>query len=370
MRSLKHILIIGYLLGITLIIIPLITDLFVWGQINIGFLDIAIFTNGIAFIIIPSLLLIEKIFIKKLSYLNQIFIFISTAIIVLTITFSRYYSFQNHVSQWKIYSYEAVKNGGEYNLISNRFSIFDAKKLNEKGIKFVADPIVKHDDSGYYMFFEAYDSVISKGSIGLATSKDAFSWKYRKIILKEPFHLSFPYVFSENNEYFMIPESSADSSIRLYSSTSLAGEWTFFKTILKGKSFIDNVLVKHNEVFYLFTSTSNCDLLLYYSTRLDSGWKTHPKSPIYSNYCDGARMAGPILMDGKSMIRIAQDDYPYYGNNIRTFIINRLDTLNYSESEINSFPNFKGRNSNSMNGIHTLNLISKNGKDIFVVDTY
>jgi len=57
---------------------------------------------------------------------------------------------------------------------------------------FVADPFMLRRDDTWYMFFEVMHSKTQRGEIGLATSNDALSWTYDRIVLKEPFHLSFP----------------------------------------------------------------------------------------------------------------------------------------------------------------------------------
>jgi hypothetical protein len=36
-------------------------------------------------------------------------------------------------------------------------------------------------------------------------SRDAFSWTYQGVVLREQFHLSYPYVFRWNEEIFLIP---------------------------------------------------------------------------------------------------------------------------------------------------------------------
>ena len=59
----------------------------------------------------------------------------------------------------------------------------------------------------WYLFFEVMNSKSGKGEIGLAISKDCRAWTYQNIVLKEEFHLSYPYVFESDGDYYMIPES-------------------------------------------------------------------------------------------------------------------------------------------------------------------
>lgn len=85
---------------------------------------------------------------------------------------------------------------------------------------YVADPFMLRLDSTWYMFFEVVNEHSKKGEIGLATSGDGLRWTYRQIVLAEPFHLSYPYVFQWQNEFFMVPETCHMNSVRLYRADS------------------------------------------------------------------------------------------------------------------------------------------------------
>ena len=82
----------------------------------------------------------------------------------------------------------------------------------------VADPFMCRDeDQGrWYLFFEVVNHLTGKGEIGLAVSRDAMVWEYQRIVLAEPFHLSYPYVFRWEGTYYMIPEGSRGGCVTLY----------------------------------------------------------------------------------------------------------------------------------------------------------
>ena len=79
---------------------------------------------------------------------------------------------------------------------------------------FVADPFLFHEGDMWYIFFEVLDASTNKGKIGLATSTDGLSWAYDRIVLSESFHLSYPFIFKYNSNYYMVPESGAARQIR------------------------------------------------------------------------------------------------------------------------------------------------------------
>jgi hypothetical protein len=72
---------------------------------------------------------------------------------------------------------------------------------------FVADPFLIRVDGKWHMFFEVMNWLTRLGEIGHAVSDDGVTWAYQQIVLSEPFHLSYPYVFEWKGDYFMIPES-------------------------------------------------------------------------------------------------------------------------------------------------------------------
>ena len=57
------------------------------------------------------------------------------------------------------------------------------------------------------LFFEVYNNDTKQGDLAVATSKNTWIWDYQKVIIDEPFHLSYPYVFKADDEYYLIPES-------------------------------------------------------------------------------------------------------------------------------------------------------------------
>src|SRR5713226_8442616 len=72
---------------------------------------------------------------------------------------------------------------------------------------FVADPFMVQRAGVWNMFFEVLNQATDRGEIGLATSSDGLSWTYQRIVLVEPFHLSYPYVFECQGECYMLPET-------------------------------------------------------------------------------------------------------------------------------------------------------------------
>ncbi len=207
--------------------------------------------------------------------------------------------------------------------------------------KVVADPFMIRKGSEWYLFFEVLNRNTEVGNIAYAVSQDGLSWKYGKIIIKEPFHMSYPYVFEWQNDYYMIPETGEAQSIRLYKAVDFPQKWVHVCDLARGGKFVDTSVVRHDGKWWLFTQTGDFRdgiLRLFYSENLEGPWKEHPKSPVVKNEPHYARGGGRIISHEGKLFRLAQDDYPDYGSKVWPIEIEELTTDSYSERKFGDKP--------------------------------
>jgi hypothetical protein len=200
--------------------------------------------------------------------------------------------------------------------------------------RFVADPFLHRRGDRWSLFFEVLDSSTGRGAIGHASSADGLRWVYEGIVLAEPFHLSFPLVFENGGEVYMLPECGAAGEVRLYRADPFPERWRYETTLLSGHPFADSVLLEHARSFWLFTvldPSRNADLHLYRADALLGPYVEHPASPVVKGNPHGARAAGRIQRDAGRLVRLAQDDAPSYGRAVRAFEITELGAGTYSE---------------------------------------
>ena len=235
--------------------------------------------------------------------------------------------------------------------------VLDASSITDVKASFIADPFLIKGDSLFYLYFEIGKSDSEAASIGYAESKDGFNWNYQHVIISEPFHISFPYVFKSNNDYYLIPESHQDLSVRLYKAVKFPGKWVYVKNLLQGYHYVDPQIVKYQKTWWLFVCTSeNDNLNVYYSDSLTGKWKQHPKSPVVKNNKHFARGAGRIILYNGNLYRYAQDDFPSYGLQVFTFKITKLTKTEYKEKLVDKKPiitKVKDGKWNSL-GMHTI----------------
>jgi len=237
--------------------------------------------------------------------------------------------------------------------------VLTAKDVTDVPAFFVADPFMIQEKGTWYLFFEVKNKRSDHGDIGLAVSKDGLNWNYRQIVLDEPFHLSYPYVFKWEDDYYMIPESSKDKSVRLYKADNFPTKWVFIKKILSGRSYNDSSIVFFNNFWWIFTTpVKNHDTLsLYYANTLFGPWKEHPKSPVIKGNAHIARPGGRLLIDDGRLFRFAQDDKPDYGNQVHAFEITELSVNSYIERQVPFGPIVKASGKGwNKSGMHHVDL--------------
>jgi len=215
-----------------------------------------------------------------------------------------------------------------------------AQDVSDAKAQFVADPFMIREQDTWHMFFEVMNAATGKGDVGLATSRNGSEWKYKQIVLTEPFHISYPYVFYLNGSHYMIPETYQAEAIRLYRADPFPTRWTFVENILEGP-WVDSSIFFFGSRWWLFSSPvepENEILELFHAESIIGPWLRHPMSPLMKGDKRMARSAGRVIVPGMSPIRFTQNCVPFYGTTVRAFEVSELSTSHYSEKELVQSP--------------------------------
>lgn len=209
-------------------------------------------------------------------------------------------------------------------------------KLKPQMGRWCADPFPVKTNDSLYLFFEDFIKSEGKGCISYVEIKN------NKIsrpveVLKEKFHLSYPHIFKYNNEYYMIPESMENNSIRLYKSFDFPKNWKFHKTLISNVAAVDATTFFYEDKVWLFTNIAKDgasdweELYLFYSDNILGTWHSHPLNPIISDVTR-ARPAGKIFINKKGeIIRPSQDCSKCYGYATNLNVITKISTSEYEE---------------------------------------
>lgn len=240
----------------------------------------------------------------------------------------------------------SIQNG--YPLIdNNKTSILRLKSNKTFGLNhppvIQADPFLFVYNDKLHLFFEDLLYKKGKGVIKMMSTSDLAHWSQPIEITHEPeTHFSYPYVFEDNGNVYMLPETGCDKNIRLYKAVN--NDLTNFlpyKVIYEEKRNIDNVefvcadsiIYKKEDIYYLFTSyktDKSYYLELYTSDKLDGAYISHPNNPIVRSDKYG-RCAGSLLDINGHLYRFAQDCEHTYGGQVHLLEIDELSIENYRE---------------------------------------
>lgn len=257
--------------------------------------------------------------------------------------------------------------------------VLSRRDITDAVAVFVADPFMIRTPDHWLMFFEIFNQKQDKGELAFAWSRDGYKWDYQHKILSEDFHLSYPYVFESDSNWYMIPESCEANSIRLYQAKKFPDSWEFVKEILVGERFVDASIIKFNNIWWLFvgiepSNGNSCnELRLYYADHLLADWTEHPMSPIIEDNQAISRPAGRIRQIDNRLIRFTQDCSFAYGYNVQAIQIETLTKTEYREAEIPTDQQYLfelGTMSSNHLGMHHIDfLMLKDDRCIACVDS-
>jgi len=238
-------------------------------------------------------------------------------------------------------------------------SLFRYKEIVPPKDRYWADPFIVYRNNKYYVFLEEVFYKDSKGMISVLEIDAEGNYTEPQIVLKEDYHFSFPFIFEENNNLYMIPETSLKNRIELYKCEDFPLKWQRKHILMDNINASDTIIFKYNNKYWLFTNivevegaSSWDELFLFYSDDLFSNnWTSHIRNPIVSDV-KTARCAGNIISVNGEFYRPSQNSSGHYG---RAMSINKIKVLNENEyeevlvSEIN--PNW----SKKIFSTHTIN---------------
>lgn len=204
-----------------------------------------------------------------------------------------------------------------------------------------ADPLLFSDNGKTWLFVEAFNKAASKGEIGYFEINNGKAVNFRRVI-DTPTHMSYPFVFKYQNEYYMIPETGAAHHIALYKAKDFPGEWEMDKVLLNNVVYRDTTIIPGEYGFFKVLSykqegTNRFNIKNTLTVfDLDMNKKILSKVSEFNDSKQCNRPAGPCFeCDGKRY-RVAQKCDRAYGEAICVYEVNN-DGLFKNDRIINMF---------------------------------
>jgi hypothetical protein len=221
--------------------------------------------------------------------------------------------------------------------------------------RFFADPFILNvTDSTIEVFVEEYIYAERKGRIALLTI-DRYNYTLLdiKTILNLQTHLSFPFIFRENDKIYVIPENSESGKLPIYEYNNISRTLEFRKALIE-YPLVDPVILKHESTYYLLCTYKdkheNADLYVYYSDSLMGKYSEIDTNPV-KNDISSSRPGGSFFESNGSLYRIAQNNQTSYGEGISITQIMNISRKHFEEKTmVKLYPN-----KIYPYGMHTLN---------------
>ncbi len=238
--------------------------------------------------------------------------------------------------QW-VLLYDFQNNGGS-SFVPYRF-----KQLDLPRDRIWADPFPVYENGKIYVFYEEkfWNSKHAHISCFQMDENGNKVLNSEQIVLSQNKHLSYPFIFSQDGKWYMLPESAESNEIALYECSNFPDQWEKRTVLISSIKAFDSTLFFHDGFWYLFCtvqqfsgSSPHTSLSIFYSDNLFTGdWISHPHNPVKLDV-RGSRPAGRIFQHNGNWIRPAQEGAPLYGYAIQFYRIIKLSPLEYYEEFI------------------------------------
>ena len=204
--------------------------------------------------------------------------------------------------------------------------------------RFAADPFGRQEASGIAVCCEEYDYSGRRGFLSaaqVATGRDAVGWRP---IVREPYHLSYPYLIEHDGRVYCCPEMSEAEEIALYEATDFPFAWERRTTLVRGFPAADSTIFAYEGRYWLLCTRAgagadNTCLYAFHADDLFGPWSAHARNPVKVD-ARSARPGGtPFMRDGR-LHRPAQDCAGSYGRRIAIMHVRELTPTEFDETPV------------------------------------
>ncbi|MGX9120878.1 glucosamine inositolphosphorylceramide transferase family protein [Mesorhizobium sp. BHbsci] len=218
---------------------------------------------------------------------------------------------------------------------------------------YLADPFPFRHQGQDFIFVEQYLYSKNRGCIAVVTVNRDGTAGASRIVVEEPHHLSYPFVFEQDGQIWMIPESGAARNVSLYRAVEFPYRWTREACLMEGIEGYDTTPLWHAGGFWFFVSprlwrSTSWDVLsLYRAESLTGSWTPHAANPVLID-ARLSRPAGAVIRHGGRTLRPVQDCARVYGGAVTFCQIDALGPSEFAQTPV-------GRIWSGALGCHTYN---------------
>lgn len=238
--------------------------------------------------------------------------------------------------------------------------------LTKKSKYWYADPMLFTSNGKLYLFTEAFNMKKQIGEIAVSLFENGY-FSEPCVIISNQYHMSYPCTFSYAGNIYMIPETSQNGTLEIYTTNGeMCSPWKKIGVLINEIKLVDTTVLYFNNSFYLFGYTENKN---QYETRvyyldMDNLKVTFLKSNISNSNIE--RPAGNFICISDCYYRPLQYNKNCYGESMRILSSNNpFDIDSYiCEREI------KIQNVNNLSSIGLRTHTLAYNEEVTVLDIY
>ncbi|HEU0197894.1 MAG TPA: hypothetical protein VFQ88_11880 [Nevskiaceae bacterium] len=188
-----------------------------------------------------------------------------------------------------------------------------------ESLQYMADPFGLWQAGRLYVFVESFDYRTRRGGIDAIVLDENCSIIERRAILREPWHLSYPFVFEADDQIWMLPEAWKSGRLSLYRAIEFPWRWERDKRFDFPAAAIDPTPICVGDEWWLFYTPPAADKQLRWSVlklarapHLLGPWRELELPPVLRTL-DGGRMGGTPFKQGDTWLLPTQDCRQSYG---------------------------------------------------------
>ena len=215
-----------------------------------------------------------------------------------------------------------------------------------------ADPFVVSRDGVHTIFIEEKTNARRDGFISVMQINAQGVATRPKSIIERPYHMSYPFVFEYQQQWYMVPETANGNVIEVYRCEQFPDRWEHSHHLLENIEAYDTTLLEYQGRWWLFALVNtnkhlreiSSELHIFHADNpLATDWQPHPRNPVVTDI-RSARPAGRFFEFNGKLYRPSQNCGVRYGYGMKFNRVVELTTENYEECcEDEVLPNWDWR---------------------------
>ncbi len=247
--------------------------------------------------------------------------------------------------------------------------LFKLKPMKLPKNEFWADPFLFKNKRNTYVFFETYCYKAKKGKISCGLLENGKLINVQDV-LERDYHLSYPFIFEDNGEIYLMPETVENKRLEVYKCVRFPDSWELYTTAFEGEMVADAFFYRDfSNQNWLFVNKKpieslplNTELYIY---RVDSVklevLEPHAQNPVIID-SRVARNGGAIFHYQGKVYRPSQRNIDgVYGKALN---INKVLELSIDKYEEENYRIFEADNSKGLISMHHLHQLD----NMFIFD--